>query len=351
MYMRINKYLGFNMNKVLEEDINNFVNSFKFSDEFINSSILITGGTGLIGSTLVHCLLSLNKQIKIVLPVRDIVKAKSLFDDEYDKLVLVETDLISFLKNMEYDFQYIIHCASPTSGIYMKQYPVETYNFVTESTRLLLDYAKLHFVKSMVYLSSVEYYGELCGDDLIYEHSLGYIDSSNARSSYPIAKRSAEFMCISYALEYNVPVKIARLTQTFGPGIDICDNRVFAQFARSIINSQDIVLHTLGESAKPYCYTIDCVNAILYILLMGEIGAPYNVANESTYISIKDLAEFLCRNFGKQSKVCIDLHSNMGYAPTTKLRLSTCKLESLGWKPKYSLYEMFDRLITSMRKY
>ena len=157
-------------------------------------------------------------------------------------------------------------------------------------------------------------------------------------------------MCTSYAKEYGVPVKIARLTQTFGAGVSAEDNRVFAQFARSIIEGNDIVLHTKGESAKPYCYTTDCVSAILYILLKGKDGEAYNVANQDTYISIKDMALFLKENFNSNIDVIVEEHPEMGYAPVTRLNLLSEKLMSLGWKPSYNLYEMFERLINSLKE-
>ncbi|MBR5297233.1 MAG: NAD(P)-dependent oxidoreductase, partial [Parabacteroides sp.] len=102
-----------------------------------------------------------------------------------------------------------------------------------------------------------------------------------------------------------------------------------------------------GESTKPYCYTTDCVSAILYILLKGTKGEAYNVANSDTYISIRSLAEYLRENFNPNIKVIVEEHPEMGYAPVTKLNLSTEKLKKLSWNPKYGLKEMFTRLIDS----
>ena len=201
----------------------------------------------------------------------------------------------------------------------------------------------------MVYVSSIEYYGQNSNDKIITEDFLGYLDMSSTRSAYPMGKRAAEYLCFSFAKEYGVPVKIARLTQTFGVGVSKEDNRVFAQFARSIINKDNIVMHTKGESAKPYCYTIDCVSALLFILMKGKIGEPYNVANQSTYISIRKLAEFLRDNFCPTVKVIVEEHPELGYAPVTKLHLSTDKLMRLGWKPQVNLKDMFKRLINSMQ--
>ena len=109
------------------------------------------------------------------------------------------------------------------------------------------------------------------------------------------------------------------------------------------------MLHTTGDSAKPYCYTTDCISAILYILLKGEKGEAYNVANQGTYISIKDMAAFLRDNFNPEIDVRFEPHPEMGYAPVTKLHLSSEKLMALGWRPQYDLKEMFYRLIMSIK--
>ena len=155
-------------------------------------------------------------------------------------------------------------------------------------------------------------------------------------------------MCFAFAKEYAVPAKSVRLTQTFGAGVSQEDNRVYAQFARSVVFGSDIVLHTKGESAKPYCYLTDAVSALLYVLLRGEKGEVYNVANESSYISIIDLAHFLQETFNPKIAVQIELNDQMGFAPVTKLNLSTDKLQSLGWRPKYDLRQMFGRLISDL---
>lgn len=338
------------MNEIMKRDFDRFLIDFgsKFED-LRGSNLLITGATGLIGSTLVHCLLSLNKNNIITCPIRNLDKARTTYKDDFDKISFIESDLLNYLSNENKSFDYIIHCASPTYGKYMSEHPVETYEFSLESTRALLKYSKDHSVKSMVYLSSLEYYGQILEDRLITEDIVGYIDPINPRSSYPLGKRSAEYLCVSYFKEYGVPVKIARLTQTFGAGVSKDDNRVFAQFARSIINGEDIILHTTGESSKPYCYTTDCVSAILYILLKGNNGEAYNVANQETYISIREIAEFLKDNFNPKINVRVELLPNMGYAPITKLRLSSEKLMKLGWRPQYDLNSMFENLINSLK--
>lgn len=340
------------MSKMQQEDIKEFVKNFELANSLTDSKILITGATGLIGSTLVRCLLALNNGVEIFCPVRNISKAYSMFGEDYSNLHIVESELMEYLNGLsdKEQFQYVVHCASPTAGKYMIEHPVETYLLAIDSTRAILEYGRKTDVKSIVYLSSLEYYGQNFDDKIITEDMLGYVDNTDARSSYPLGKRAAEYLCAAYSQQYGVNVKIARLTQTFGVGVNADDNRVFAQFARSIIAGTDIILHTKGESAKPYCYTTDCVSAILYILLKGNNGEAYNVASQETYISIREMAEFLRDNFNPNVKVVIEEHPEFGYAPVTKLHLSSKKLEALGWKSQYDLKEIFSKLIHYLRE-
>lgn len=320
------------------------------TESFAGKVMCITGATGLIGSSVIKFLLEMDAKFKIVCPVRNKNKAIRVLGAADECLDIIECDILDMNYDRLGDFDYLIHCASPTSGKFMTEHPVETYEFAIESTRSLLQYAKCHKIKGMVYVSSLEYYGQNYDDRLINEDFLGYVDPASPRSSYPLGKRAAEYLCTAYAQEFGIPVKIARLTQTFGEGVSKDDNRVFAQFARSIINNEDIVLHTTGESAKPYCYITDCVSAIMHILLKGENGEAYNVANPDTYISIREMAEFLRDNFNPNINVIVEEHPEMGYAPVTKLRLSVNKLMALGWKPECGLKDMFEALITYMKE-
>lgn len=338
------------MNKIQREDIQDFVSSFPLRELLHNRTILITGATGLIGSNLVHCLLALNCKIKVVAPIRDLKKAVRIFSqNELENIRLIECDIVSYNYDALCDIDFIIHCAAPTASKYFIEHPVETFDVIYSGTKVLLNYARKRQIKGFVYLSSLEVYGEIYDDSKpVCEDSQGYLDIMAVRSSYPMAKRAAENLCCLYTEEYGVPVMVARLTQTTGAGIALDDNRVIAQFAKLATYGNDIVLHTTGESARPYCYTTDAVSAILYILFKGQKGNVYNVANENTYISARDMAEFVRVNFNPSIKVRVELKNDMGYAPVTKLNLSTEKLKGLGWLPRYGLYEMFDRLIKSL---
>ena len=312
-------------------------------------NILITGATGLIGSALVKRLVK--EDIELTCPIRNVEKVKTLFDNDVsNKVNWVETSIDSFLKNLSDSYDYIIHCASPTASKYFVSNPVETLSFNITTTTAIMEYAKNHSLKGVLFLSSLESYGMVTeGDILIDEDYQGYVNPLEVRSSYNIAKRTCECICHAYSQEYNVPVKVVRLTQVISSKVAQEDMRVYAQFARSAARGEDIILHTEGTSARQYLYIDDAVEAIITVLLKGNVGEAYNVANDETYISVRKMAEFVQKNFNPEHKVVIQKRDDMGYAPVTKLRLCTQKLRDLGWSPKYGLYEMYYALINDLK--
>jgi nucleoside-diphosphate-sugar epimerase len=220
-------------------------------------------------------------------------------------------------------------------------------------TKNILDLAKDKTSLGVVYLSSMEAFGAPDpAKPYVKEDDLGYIDIHNPRSSYSEGKRICECMCSSYASEYNVPVKIARLSQTFGAGISYEENRVFAQFAKAAMNKTDIVLHTAGKSVGNYCYTRDSVMGILLLLVRGNNGEAYTVANPESNITIGNMAKMVAEKLAdNEIKVIFDIPESamtFGYAPDVNMRLNSDKLQALGWKPVIGLEESYRRMMGSM---
>ena len=116
----------------------------------------------------------------------------------------------------------------------------------------------------------MEVYGSPKNEDLLSEEDLGYLNPLNVRNCYPESKRMSESLVASYAREYGIRSMSIRLAQTFGPGVEYGDKRVFAEFARCAMEKKDIVLLTDGKSKRCYLYTMDAVSAILTVLLKGE---------------------------------------------------------------------------------
>lgn len=336
---------------ILDEDLTYIAHYNLPYEKLRDHTVLVTGATGLIGSLLVRSLLAIG-DIKVIAFVRNEDKARNIFDDNHN-LKFIIGDIADKIE-IDDTVDYIFHCASVTASKVMIEKPVETLFTSIEGTKNILELAKRKNVKSLVYLSSMEMYGLF--EDLdhdVKEDDLGYIDPLMVRSNYPESKRLCENMCIAYLSEYNVPVKVARLAQTFGPGILPGENRVFAQFARSAINGKNIVLHTKGLSEGNYCYTRDCMTGLLSILLKGKNGEAYNVSNPASHTTIAEMANMVADKIaGGNIKVIFDIPENnsYGYAADTKMKLNSDKLQSLGWKPEVGLEESYRRMIEGMRE-
>lgn len=328
---------------IFEEDINNIIKDFDMS-VFDGKTILVTGATGLLGKLCVKSLLNSGFNTQVIALVRNEEKANKIFGKSNRLSFLVQDINQKIQKTRKVD--YIIHTASTTSSKDFVEKPVETIYTALNGTRNVLEFAKNKKITGMVYLSSLEVYGVNQKED-IKENDYGFIDILNQRSSYSESKKMAETMCISYGSEYGVPVKIARLAQTFGAGVSKNDNRVFAQFSKSVINGDDIILHTKGETKRNYCYTTDAVRAIFTVLTKGEKNSAYNIANKNTYCSIAEMAHLLENEITKVVYEIDDV--NRGYNPTVKICLNTEKLEQLGWQPKVDMKEMFKRTISDMQ--
>lgn len=324
------------------------------------TTYIITGATGYIGSALIKFILKDgqidggNQELHIIAPVRDIQKASRMLPAGVD---LVQMDLcdrrcVGQMLEAGNGADYMIHCASITKSAEMVAHPVEVTESIVNTAQNILEFARRIPVKSMVYLSSMEVYGNIdCVDGCrVKEEEVcrGELEVLNARSCYPLGKRMAENICFSYYKEYGVPVKIARLAQTFGQKILPEDNRVFAQFARAAQNGEDIVLYTRGGSMGNYCDIDDAVSGIMTILKKGTDGEAYNVVNEENTMTIRQMAELVANQVanGKiKVKYEISDDNSRGYASDTGLQMSGQKLENLGWKPQKTLRDMYRDII------
>lgn len=318
---------------------------------FDNENILITGATGLIGKKLTSHLIN-NTGASVHAFVRDVEKANKYLPMDNPRLHIYVGDVRNYdFSSIAVEMDYIVHAASMTSSRAFVEKPIETSLTSIEGISNILSYAAASNIKKMVYLSSMEVYGSPQNDDKINENHICDINTMKVRSSYPESKRMCESLCTSFGVEKGVPITVLRLTQTFGPGVEYNDERVFAEFARCAMEGRNIILKTSGETKRSYLHVADAVEAIICALLKGDAGEAYNVANESTYCSILEMANFVATKFAKKHiDVEISKHNSdiEMFAPVLKMNLDTSKIQSIGWKPKYGLDDMFSDMMDDM---
>lgn len=321
-------------------------------EKLSGANILVTGATGLIGGCLVETLLLNPKRDYQVYASgrnkeRAMLRFKNFADDATSHFV--EYDVMQPFRN-DVHFDYIVHAASNANPKFYATQPVEVMKANFDGVANLMEYGINHGMKRFLYVSSGEVYGE--GDGRVFtEEYSGYVDCAKPRSCYPSSKRAAETLCVSYAAEYGADIVIARPCHIYGPHFTEQDNRVYAQFIRNVLHDEDIVMKSTGEQFRSWCYVVDCVSALLHILLKGTNGEAYNIADAESNISIRELAETIASIGGRKVVIDIpDADEKRGFNPVTKSVFSTGKLVSLGWKPRNHIMSGLSNTIKEIKK-
>jgi len=344
-------------NPIITEDIDNIIASTSINwQELANKTVLITGANGFLPCYLVFTLLKLNDalsyNINIIALVRNREKALKRFENEMgrDDFKLIVQDVCDPI-DVSDKIHYIIHAASQASPKFYGSDPVGTINANVQGTLNLLKLAKENSVEKFLYFSSSEIYGNISADvDYIAETDSGYIDPTNVRSCYSESKRLGETMCIAWMHQYGVPVSIVRIFHSYGPGMDLYDGRVFADFIADIVNNRDILMKSDGTAVRAFCYLTDATKAFFLILLNGENGGAYNMGNPNCECSVINLAHKLVNLYPEKKLNVVEKEvEKAGYikSPVQRIVPYISKIKSLGWSPAISIEEGFSRTISS----
>lgn len=322
-------------------------------------SMLITGATGLIGSFLADVIMSLNARMglrcKVYALGRDEKKADDRFASYRDSAdyQFIACDINRpLVRDALGDVGYVLHLASNTHPVQYATDPIGTITTNIIGTQNMLEFACSHHAIRCIFASSNEIYGETRGDvEKFDEGYCGYIDANTLRAGYPESKRCGEALCQAYIRQRGLDVVIPRLTRSYGPTLLPSDTKALSQFLRQGVAGENIVLKSAGTQYYSYTYVADAVSGLLTILLRGECGEAYNIADDASDIMLRELAAMIADYAG--TRVIFELPNEIesaGYSKATNARLDSAKLQTLGWRAKYDIRSGVERTIDMLRR-
>nr|WP_125709415.1 NAD-dependent epimerase/dehydratase family protein [Lacticaseibacillus porcinae] len=331
-------------NAFYQTDLENVLNSHQKWNAIDGHSFLVIGASGMVGSFLIDVLMkrntSENANIHIYAMGRSREHLVERFGEYMDSSLfdLVVGDVTQPLpENLDTD--YILHAASNTHPRAYATDPVGTIMTNLMGTQNVLEHVVKHPTTRVMFLSSVEVYGENRGDVEKFDESYsGYLDSNTLRAGYPESKRVSEALCQAYIAKYDLDIVIPRLCRIFGPTMRLNDSKASSQFILNAVHEQDIVLKSDGHQNYSYAYVADVVSALLFLMTEGVSGEAYNVAVPALDTTLKQLATTLAEISGKSVIMQLpDKVETAGFSKATKALLDASKLNALGWQAQYDL--------------
>ena len=302
------------------------------------NNILLTGAAGFIGSNLVRYLIKKNYYVIGMdnLLTGDIDNLNDLFDS--NNFEFIEHDINDPIEINE-KIDYVLHFASPASPVDYMKYPVETLKANAFGGFNALEIAKNKKAKFLLASTS-----EVYGDPLIHPQTESYYGNVNPigpRSIYDESKRFIESMAVTYNRVYKLKTSIARIFNTYGPGMKIDDGRVLPNFIFQASNNKNITINGDGNQTRSFCYIDDLVDGI-FRLMKSDYKYPINIGNDDE-IKIIDVAKIIIKLINSDSKIQFEdlpLDDPLKRKPNIDLAKKI-----LNWHPKISREKGFSLLI------
>lgn len=300
--------------------------------------ILITGGAGFIGSHLCDYLIRKGHKIICIdnLLTGDIRNIEHLFGDEH--FLFIKHDVTNYI-HVTGKIDAVLHFASPASPIDYLEYPIPTLKVGALGTHKTLGLAKEK--KAIFMLASTS---EVYGDPQVNpqpETYWGNVNPVGPRGVYDEAKRFAEAMTMAYHRYHEIPVRIVRIFNTYGPRMRKNDGRAIPNFITQALNGRPITVYGNGQQTRSFCYISDMVEGI-HKILFSKFNQPVNLGNPQE-ITLNELAEIIKKLTRTKSKIV--------YRPLPvddpKIRRPEISLaeKKLHWKPHTEIKEGLEKTI------
>lgn len=300
--------------------------------------ILVTGGSGFLGSHLCGKLLERGNEVICVDNFFSSDKANifELLKNPYFELIRHD---ITFPLYLEVDEIYNLAC--PASPIHYQHDSVQTIKTCVHGAINMLGLAKR--VNARIFQASTS---EVYGDPTEHpqkESYWGNVNPIGLRSCYDEGKRCAEALFFSYQRQHDVSIKVGRIFNTYGPKMHANDGRVVSNFIVQALNNQPITIYGDGSQTRSFCYVSDLINCMIAFMESGkDFYGPMNMGNPDEF-TILGLAEKIIDISGSSSRI---IHRPLPADDPTRRRpdISLAKKE-LNWEPEITLAEGLTKTI------
>lgn len=293
--------------------------------------IVITGGAGFIGSHLVKRWLEEGHEV-VVIDNFTTGRLENLPEADNKKLTIMRYDCCNFIY-IDGHVDYVVHFASPASPVDYMRHPIETLLVNSIGTWRTLGLARAKGARYILASTS-----EVYGDPLVNPQSETYWGNVNpvgVRSVYDEAKRFAEALTMAYHRCHGLNTRIARIFNTYGPGMRPDDGRVIPNFICQALRGEPLTIHGDGSQTRSFCYIDDMVEGIEK-LIISEVHEPINLGNPHE-VRIIELAKLIIRL--TESKSALQFKPLPEDDPKQRCPDITKARQLLGWEPKVSLEE------------
>jgi len=311
--------------------------------QMLGKRVLVTGGAGFIGSHLVRRLLDDGAEVLVVDNFYSGRRANLADLLQNPRMEVIRHD-VTFPLYVEVDEIY--HLACPASPIFYQRDPVQTTKTSVVGSINMLGLAKR--TNARILLASTS---EVYGDPEVHPQEEGYWGNVNPigiRSCYDEGKRCAETLFFDYRRQHDMPIKVARIFNTYGPRMRADDGRVVSNFIVSALNGQPLTIYGDGSQTRSFCYVDDLVDGLMQLMATPhKVTGPINLGNPNEF-TISELADKINRIVDNGGPV-LEFKPLPADDPTQRQPTITRARETLGWSPTIELEEGLQRTIAYFR--
>jgi UDP-glucuronate decarboxylase len=338
--------------ELVDQDIQNIIDGVgNWGNRLHGKNVLISGGAGFLGSYFSEAAIKLGARVtcidNFITSTRDNVT--NLINHPNFSLIQEDITKVEIPPKMD----YLVHMAAIPSPSQYQKYPLESLNSCILGSIKLLDYAKHNQVLAYLLTSTSEVYGDPPESEIpTNEDYAGLVHSFGPRSMYDEAKRAEEAYAYAYWKTYKVPVRIARIFNTYGPKIDITQGtgygRAMTKFILQALKNEPLTIYGNGQMTRSFCYVTDQVTGLMRLMLQDNMNGEIMNLGNTQEITIEDLVKMIKEMSKTKSE--IKYQAKPGYDlkddPQRRVPEIAKARKLIDFEPKVSLTEGINRTLS-----